>query len=115
MTAHFNGTGPAKQTLGDRALESWNRFWFTPADPAVLGLVRVFCGLITLYTALAYSLDLQEFFGPDAWWNLDSANAIRRERPYVPPGPLRGREISPTPADDFQKLYAENYKSRWGD
>jgi len=27
---------PGAQTFSDRALASWNRFWFTPADPTVL-------------------------------------------------------------------------------
>jgi hypothetical protein len=115
MNAQVGGSVSGKPALGDRALESWNRFWFSPADPTVLGLIRVCCGLITLYTALAYSLDLQEFFGPEAWWNLDSADLVRRERPnWI--DPLRGtnRVMAPTPSTDFEKRYEAEYREKFG-
>src|SRR5262245_48965725 len=113
MTAPSKETGLSKQTLGDRALESWNRFWFTPGDPTVLALIRICCGVITLYTSLAYTLDLQEFFGPNAWWNLEFANRYRHERPYWVEF-LRGYEKPPEPVTDFQKAYVETYRQRFG-
>ena len=45
----------------------WNRFWFTPADPATLGLIRLLAGLLLFYTHLVWSLDLEGFFGPEGW------------------------------------------------
>ena len=45
----------------------WNRFWFTPADPATLGLIRLLAGLLLFYTHLVWSLDLEGFFGPQGW------------------------------------------------
>jgi hypothetical protein len=45
-------------------IAGWNRFWFTPADPATLGLLRVLAGSMLLYTHLVWSLDLESFFGP---------------------------------------------------
>ena len=42
----------------------WNRFWFTPADPATLCLIRILAGSMILYTHAVWSLDLQGFFGP---------------------------------------------------
>jgi hypothetical protein len=62
-----------RQWLLDAAA-GWNRFWFTPADPATLGLVRILAGAMLLYTHLVWSLDLEAFFGPHAW--LD-ARAVR--------------------------------------
>jgi len=41
----------------------WNRFWFSPADPATLGLIRIFAGAMLFYTHLVWSLDLGAFFG----------------------------------------------------
>ncbi len=41
----------------------WNRFWFTPQDPATLSLIRVFAGLMLLYTHLVWTIDLEGFFG----------------------------------------------------
>src|SRR5260370_21320397 len=108
MIPQVNGNGLGKQTMGDRAVESWNRFWFSPSDPTVLALIRVCCGLITLYTALAYSLDLQEFFGRDAWWNLEFADRVRRERPYWVEY-LRGHDVAAAPATDFQNTYFASY------
>jgi hypothetical protein len=47
--------------------DGWNDFWFTPADPATLGAIRVLGGLMLLYTHLVWSLELVAFFGPHAW------------------------------------------------
>src|SRR5262249_9908808 len=35
-----------------------------------------------LYTHAAYSLDLANFFGPDAWWDQRQGNLQRREMPH---------------------------------
>jgi hypothetical protein len=47
--------------------DGWNRFWFTPADPATLGLVRIFAGAMLFYTHFVWSLDLEAFVGPKGW------------------------------------------------
>lgn len=60
VRAYFN-------ELGRAAVGGWNAFWFTPADPATLGLVRLLAGLMLLYTHLVWTLDLEAFFGSDAW------------------------------------------------
>jgi len=41
----------------------WDRFWFQPTDPATLGLIRVFTGLIVFYSLLVWSGELLTFFG----------------------------------------------------
>ena len=46
------------------AWRAWTGFWFTPADPTPLCLMRIVAGLLTLYVHVAYSFDLQAFFGP---------------------------------------------------
>ena len=45
--------------------DAWDRFWFTPADPATLGLIRILAGSIILYTHAAWSVDLMGYFGPE--------------------------------------------------
>jgi hypothetical protein len=60
-----------------RMVRGWKRFWFTPADPTLLGLIRICCGLITLYVHLAYTGDLPQFFGRDAWCDTPTMNNIR--------------------------------------
>jgi uncharacterized membrane protein YphA (DoxX/SURF4 family) len=53
-----------------RALaEWWDAFWFTPADPTLLGLLRILTGLMLLYTHAVWGLVLPDFFGPRSWLN----------------------------------------------
>ena len=49
------------------ARDGWNRFWFQPADPATLGLIRILAGAMLFYTHLVWSLDLESFFGQHGW------------------------------------------------
>lgn len=48
-------------------VDGWNRFWFAPADPATLGLIRILAGAMMFYTHLVWSLDLGAFFGTGGW------------------------------------------------
>lgn len=45
--------------------EAWNRFWFKPTDPIVLGLMRVLVGSMLFYTHLVWSLGLDTFLGAE--------------------------------------------------
>src|SRR5687768_17182453 len=56
----------------------WNRFWFTPASPAPLGLIRLVFGLIALWWYLSYYPDVQFFFGPDGTIDQSTVNSWRR-------------------------------------
>jgi hypothetical protein len=47
----------------------WNRFWFTPSEPATLGLIRILVGGMLFYTHLVWSLDFMSFFGPQGFIN----------------------------------------------
>ncbi|MEX2141554.1 MAG: HTTM domain-containing protein [Pirellulales bacterium] len=53
--------------LSRSAVTGWNRFWFTPQDPATLGLIRILAGAMLFYTHLVWSLDLAGFFGSSGW------------------------------------------------
>src|ERR1700722_4846966 len=82
-------TGPGSPrsllgVLGDAAA-AWNRFWFRPSDPTTLAFMRICCGLLTLYTHLAYTYDLQEFFGKDAWLSHETVTRYRHESPWMRP------------------------------
>ena len=57
----------------------WNRFWFTPADPATLGLIRICAGAMLFYTHLVWSLNLQAFFGPHGWLPASSVRLLQRD------------------------------------
>ncbi len=45
----------------------WNTFFFTPADPTVLGLMRVAVGLLAFWSLFVLGLDLYDYFGSSAW------------------------------------------------
>ncbi|HEX3658761.1 MAG TPA: HTTM domain-containing protein [Pirellulales bacterium] len=60
------------------AIGGWNRFWFSAADPATLGLVRILAGSMLLYTHLVWTLDLEAFFGRDAWVSPSAAASLMR-------------------------------------
>ncbi len=51
------------QELGD----CWNRFWFVPSDPVVLGTLRLLTGLVVLYLHATLAADLVRFLGPDGF------------------------------------------------
>jgi hypothetical protein len=59
-------TTPVRQWLGETAA-GWNRFWFTPVDPATLAVIRILSGAMLLYTHLVWGLALEDFFGPQGW------------------------------------------------
>lgn len=72
-----------RQWWSDRAT-GWNRFWFTPTDPATLSLIRVLAGAMLLYTHAVWSLDLWAFFGPEGWLPPDILKEqILDEHPFV--------------------------------
>ncbi len=53
------------------SVRGWDRFWFTPADPATLGLIRILAGSMLLYTHFVWGLDLEGFFGADGRLSLE--------------------------------------------
>ena len=48
-------------------LAGWNAFWFTPADPLPLSVVRICTGALLAWSAAVWLLDAPAFFGADAW------------------------------------------------
>jgi hypothetical protein len=63
---------------------AWNRFWFTPSDPATLGVIRICVGLMLLYTHAVWTISLTEFFGHDSWVNPQAVEAIYADADGVP-------------------------------
>src|SRR3954447_7046540 len=47
--------------------EGWDAFWYAPADPTLLGAIRILTGLMLLYTHAVWGLALDDFFGPSGW------------------------------------------------
>ncbi|MFG0332290.1 MAG: HTTM domain-containing protein [Maioricimonas sp. JB049] len=55
--------------------DCWQQFWFTPVSPTLLGMLRICCGLMLVYTHAVWGTALDEFFGPHAWVTRDLALA----------------------------------------
>jgi hypothetical protein len=73
--------------MGNRFITGWARFWFSPADPTLLGVLRICCGVVVLAVQIVNSVHLQSFLGEHAWIDLQTANALRREAVHVVPDP----------------------------
>jgi hypothetical protein len=54
-------------TVARAVASDWNTFWHTPADPTLLGLLRIATGLMLVYTHAVWGLALSAFFGPTSW------------------------------------------------
>jgi len=48
-------------------LTAWNAFWFTPADPLPLAMVRICAGALLVWAAFVWLLDADAFFGATGW------------------------------------------------
>jgi predicted DCC family thiol-disulfide oxidoreductase YuxK len=59
---------------------AWNRFFFTPADPTPLGLIRVAVGLLAIWNLLVYGLDLHAFLGSNGWADPAAVRQVMGER-----------------------------------
>jgi hypothetical protein len=66
-----------RRDLVGGTLSGWDRFWFTPADPATFCLIRLLAGLMLLYTHLVWTIDLDAFFGPTPWVSLTALEGMQ--------------------------------------
>jgi len=46
---------------------AWDAFWFTPADPLPLAVIRIATGALLAWSSMVWLGDAQAFFGNDAW------------------------------------------------
>lgn len=98
------------------AVRGWDRFWFRPADPTTLGLIRICVGLVTLYVHLVYTFDLQQLLGPHAWLDPQAIDELRHEIPvYTPPAGWvpEGAIPPPLPEDPAEREYVQKYFRTW--
>jgi uncharacterized membrane protein YphA (DoxX/SURF4 family) len=100
--------------------EGWRAFWFTPADPTVLGVIRIFAGLVLFYVMAASSPLLMSLYARDGWIDLSTADILRHELPWLaPPGgwddaESRGPQSRPFARPELsQGPEAEAYFGRW--
>ncbi len=55
------------------AVRAWDDFFFSPADPTALGLIRIATGLLLLWSFLWLGVDLNDWLGPTGWVDASSA------------------------------------------
>jgi hypothetical protein len=60
------------------AAQGWDRFWFTPALPNTLALMRILGGAMLLYTHAVWTLELHSFVGRDSWLTADTAALLNQ-------------------------------------
>jgi hypothetical protein len=60
-------------------VRAWDRFWFTPALPHTLALVRICGGAMLLYTHAVWSLNLNAFLGREGWLNSKTAALLNQD------------------------------------
>jgi hypothetical protein len=113
MSTHVADRPPMSRNPLANVARNWMWFWFSPADPTLLGLIRLFTGLLTFYVCLAYTVDLQELFGPDAWVDLEALHEYRAEMPY-PARPFDWSELDRTGPLPAQTLEEQLYIQRYG-
>ncbi|MDZ4819056.1 MAG: hypothetical protein SGJ20_08795 [Planctomycetota bacterium] len=70
------------QTLVQEFGRGWNRFWFTPSDGRVLGMIRILTGLSAIWWYLSYYPDLEGWFGPDGLFSVAATEQFVGGRTY---------------------------------
>ena len=98
-----------------RATAAWSRFWFTPADPTVLGLIRISCGLVIFYTFFAYTFDLDALLGKDAWLDLPLRQAMAHDAPVMRPSTSWSdpQRLAMPQEPGFRQKYWQDYYKKW--
>ena len=77
FSSYFSG-------LARAAVRGWNAFFFTPADPTPLGLMRVAVGALAFWSTFVYGLDLADYFGSEGWADPGVLRAVWADRtPYA--------------------------------
>ncbi len=90
-------------TTAQQTGRSWNRFWFTPTDPAPLGLMRFLTGALLLYTLLAYAPDdLRWLLGADGLMPMQISRQLEQE--LLPDGTIVPR---------FRPTYLDQIDPAW--
>ena len=62
------------------AQRAWDKFFFRPGDPTVLGIMRWLVGGMLVYTHIVWGLNLEAFFGSSGWNSPDVLEVVQQER-----------------------------------
>lgn len=67
--------------LAGSSRAGWNAFFFTPADPTALGLIRLGVGLLLLWDMAVRGFDLTAHFGATGWADPDTVRLMLTDQP----------------------------------
>ena len=67
LVRHAIGLAGYPAAFASAARRSWHGFFFPPADPTPLGLIRIASGLLMVWSFLTIGLDLHGNLGSDGW------------------------------------------------
>jgi hypothetical protein len=101
---------PAPEISSDKGLldgvrsfaRGWDRFWFRPANPTTLCLMRVLCGMAVLYVHISYSFDLLSYVGPHAWVDQQTSDFLRQRMTVDLPSTDWSDMNASTPQEQYQ-------------
>lgn len=102
--------------LAGQRWAAWSGFWFTPADPTILGVIRLCTGAMVLWILVAYSSDVEEFLGEDAWYSRSHVNRLRDAEQGLPKPWQPWTWLPPSAQGDEAPLGPEEqeYFQEWG-
>src|SRR5436190_8780019 len=78
----------------------WDRFFFMPKDPIVLGILRILVGSIVLYVHVSSASEVLNFIGPEAWIDAEAL-------PQLATLAERDARFNPTPEEREKALPSE--------
>lgn len=58
----------------------WKGFWFTPANPTTLGILRLLAGGMLVYSHIVWGLGLDLLLGPNGWHSADAVHSLQRDQ-----------------------------------
>ena len=75
-------TGPASYLadLGRGTARGWDDFFFRPADPTAVGVIRLGVGLLLLWNYAVLGLDLHAFLGSTGWAGTEPLAMLAQDR-----------------------------------
>jgi hypothetical protein len=76
----LNGASDYVRDLGRSGVRAWVGFFFTPADPAPLGLIRIAVGALLTWNVAVLGLDLRDYLGSDGWIGPEAVRQFLAER-----------------------------------
>lgn len=94
------------RTLGGEWTRGWNRFWFAPGDPLVLGVMRIAVGVVALYLVASYTPDLDRYFGE---WGLLPVQALNNLKE---PAQVDPQLVPPQVREAIPREYRFSYLDR---